>query len=169
VTVAYLGLGSNIGDRISNLRGAVRLIGEIEEVKVLKASSVYETEPVGYVDQPNFLNCAIEIDTGLSPKELLKQTSEIEIKLKRIRSIRWGPRTIDIDILVFDDIEVNEPDLEIPHPRICERAFVIEPLLELSPDIEIRGLGKLKECKENVADQKIKKLAAADIGDIISK
>jgi 2-amino-4-hydroxy-6-hydroxymethyldihydropteridine diphosphokinase len=169
VTIAYLGLGSNIGDRISNLQDTLRLIGELDEARISKVSSVYETEPVGYIDQPSFLNCVIEIDTGLSPKELLKQTNEIEIKLKRTRSIRWGPRTIDIDILVFDETEVDEPDLEIPHPRICERAFVIEPLLELSPDIEIKGLGKLEECKKNVADQKIKKLAAADIGDIISK
>lgn len=169
MAIAYLGLGSNIGDRIANLQDAVRLVGRLDKVRISKASSVYETEPVGYIDQPNFLNCVIEIDTDLSPKELLKQTNEVEIKLKRKRSIRWGPRTIDIDILLFDEINVDEPDLEIPHPRICERAFVIEPLLELSPNIEIKGFGKLEECKKNVADQKIKKLAVADIGDIISK
>ncbi|MBI4734410.1 MAG: 2-amino-4-hydroxy-6-hydroxymethyldihydropteridine diphosphokinase [Rubrobacteridae bacterium] len=166
---AFLGLGSNLGDRVGNLKSAALLLQQHSRIKITKMSSVYETEPIGNVEQPGFLNCVILTETDLAPNELLKVVNQIEMDLKRERSIRWGPRTIDIDILLFENKKINEPELIIPHPRICERAFVLVPLLELSPQIEIPGVGKAKDCVDIVQGQGIKKLAALDIGDIINE
>ena len=169
MTRAYLGLGSNLGDRMEFLKEALRSIDQQREIEVTNVSSVYETEPIGKVDQPSFLNCVAVIETGLAPRELLEVTSRIELELKREREVRWGPRTIDIDILLFDDLVVDETDLVIPHPRLCERAFAVVPLMELSSDIVIPGVGKASECLECITGQGINKLAALDIGDIINK
>jgi 2-amino-4-hydroxy-6-hydroxymethyldihydropteridine diphosphokinase len=126
-TRAYLSLGSNVGDREANLRAA------IERLPVLRTSPIYETEPVDYTDQPWFLNLVVEVETHLSPHELLKTTSRIEHELGRTRDIPKGPRTIDIDILLFGDTVMNTPDLQIPHPRMAERRFVLAPLADLAP------------------------------------
>jgi 2-amino-4-hydroxy-6-hydroxymethyldihydropteridine diphosphokinase len=129
MTTIYLGLGSNVGDREGNLRAA------IERLPVLRVSPVYETEPVDYTDQRWFLNVVVEAETELSPRELLNATSRIEQELGRVRTVAKGPRTIDIDILLFGDAVIDEPDLQIPHPRMAERRFVLAPLADLATDL----------------------------------
>jgi len=135
----YLGLGSNLGDRELNLLEAVerlRLLGD-----VVKVSRPYETDPVGYVDQPKFLNAALRLETDLDPWALLGRLKAIEADLGRVETVRFGPRTVDLDILTYDDLVISDPGLTIPHPRLAERAFVLVPLAEIAPDLVIPGLG----------------------------
>jgi len=132
---AYIGLGSNLGDKRKNLDDAVRLLTEVPGIDAVKVSSYYETEPVGYEEQGLFLNAVARVETSLSPKELLVTCHNIENRLGRVRTVRWGPRTIDLDILLFGGSIINMPELEIPHPLMHERAFVLEPLCELDPDV----------------------------------
>jgi 2-amino-4-hydroxy-6-hydroxymethyldihydropteridine diphosphokinase len=132
---AFIGLGSNVGDRLWYLQQAVRCLRERVGVQVMKASSIYETEPVGAAGQAWFLNGVVEVETTLSPAMLLEKTQAIEHELGRDTPYRWGPRTIDLDILLYDDIQVRTPSLEIPHAELCHRAFVMIPLLELAPDL----------------------------------
>jgi 2-amino-4-hydroxy-6-hydroxymethyldihydropteridine diphosphokinase len=129
----FLGLGSNLGDRAKNIRRAVELIGSIGGTRVVSVSSLYETEPVGYADQPDFINAATEIETALTPRGLLCEIKGIERSMGRKETFRFGPRLIDIDILLFGDLIVDEPDLVIPHPRMLERRFVLVPLVEIAP------------------------------------
>ena len=141
----YLGLGSNMSNPLKQLKDAIFSINNIEKTSVQKKSNVYESLPVGYLNQPNFFNQVISIETDLLPKELLQHFQEIEKKQKRIKKIFNGPRTIDIDILLFDDLCINEKGLVIPHPRMLERAFVMIPLLEIEPSIKIPKINNLKE------------------------
>ena len=134
---AYLGLGSNIGDRKQQLLKAIDLIENIKGIKVTKQSSIYETAPIGYTDQPNFLNLCLEIETELSPQQLLKHCLDIEQQLHRVREIRWGPRTLDIDILLYSDNIIETDNLSIPHPRMQERAFVLIPLNDIASDLSL--------------------------------
>jgi 2-amino-4-hydroxy-6-hydroxymethyldihydropteridine diphosphokinase len=134
---AYLGIGSNVGDRLRNLRRAVDALTEADGVVVSRVSSVYSTEPVGYTEQPEFLNAVIAVDTDLSPEDLLRLALRVEEEGGRERSVRWGPRAIDIDILIYGDLEIHRPYLEIPHPRLAERRFVLEPLAEVAPDLRL--------------------------------
>jgi 2-amino-4-hydroxy-6-hydroxymethyldihydropteridine diphosphokinase len=129
---AYLSLGSNIGDREGNLREALVRLGELGTVR--KVSSFYETEPVEFTDQPWFLNCAVELDTERSPRDLLNGMLAIEQAMGRERVQPKGPRLIDLDILLFGDVVLNEPGLTIPHPAMHKRRFVLEPLAEIAPD-----------------------------------
>jgi len=139
VTLTYVGLGANLGAREETLRRAVALLGEAKGVDVLGVSSLRETEPVGVVDQPPFLNGAVQLETTLSPRELLDLLLEIERSLGRVRSERWGPRVVDLDLLVYGGEIVDEPGLRVPHPRLHERRFALEPLAELDPGLEIPG------------------------------
>jgi len=132
---AYLSLGSNLGDRQGNMEKALGLLREKEGIQLERVSSFYETEPVGYGDQDWFLNGVAKVSTSLTPRELLTLVGEIEQALGRVRTIRWGPRTIDLDILFYGDQMIVEENLEIPHPRLGERAFVLKPLVELAPDL----------------------------------
>jgi 2-amino-4-hydroxy-6-hydroxymethyldihydropteridine diphosphokinase len=125
----YIGLGSNLGDRKANLSEAVRLLGELGSV--VRQSNIMETEPWGYTDQPMFLNMAVALETGLAPLELLKATQRIEKQMGREPSVQWGPRLIDIDMLMYGDIHLNTPELTLPHPRMAERDFVMIPLGEI--------------------------------------
>lgn len=127
----YLGLGSNIGNREKNLSEAIDKINEIDDIEVKIMSKIYETEPVGYLNQGDFLNLVILIATDKSPEELLKSLQKIEEDLKRVREIHWGPRTIDIDILLIENLNINLPELIVPHPRMFERAFVLIPLKDV--------------------------------------
>ena len=131
--IAYIALGSNLGDREKNLELAQTEIAKFGSIK--KASSAYETAPVGYKEQGNFLNMAIEISTELTPAELIIRLQEIEHKLGRTREIENGPRTIDLDILFYNDEIINQPHLKIPHPRLQTRAFVLDPLSEIAPTL----------------------------------
>ncbi|WP_100332756.1 2-amino-4-hydroxy-6-hydroxymethyldihydropteridine diphosphokinase [Bacillus xiapuensis] len=130
---AYLSLGTNLGDRLSNLHSALSAIEMEKGIKIEKVSSVYETDPVGYTNQAPFLNMTIRIQTSLSPEELLNRCLSIERKLGRIREFKWGPRIIDLDILVYNQDNIKSEKLIIPHPRMHERAFVLIPLLEIDP------------------------------------
>ncbi len=136
----YLGLGSNLGNRKSYLDSAVSALAPA--VRVLQLSPIYETEPWGYRDQDDFLNMVVEAETELGPKQLLVLLKGIEVKLGRQARFRNGPREIDIDILVYDELELDEPGLRIPHPRLQERAFILAPLADLAPDLAIPGTGK---------------------------
>lgn len=152
---AYISLGSNMGERLSNLEAAVEMVARLEKTALLAESSVYETEPWGLKEQDSFLNMCIKIETELSPKELLKKLQEIELELGRRRLVRWGPRTIDLDILMYDDVKMEDEELTLPHPRMTERAFVLMPLLDVSGDIIILGR-RLSEWLEDMSDQGIK-------------
>lgn len=157
MTDVFLGLGSNVGDRENQLKEAIRLLDEQSGIKVVKVSSFYETEPVGYVDQPDFLNLCVEIQTELSPKAVLERGLAIEQQLHRVRKERWGPRTLDIDILLYGDQIIEEEDLTIPHPRMTERAFVLIPLQEIAPNkIEPRTQTKIKDI--TVPNETVKKV-----------
>ncbi|MDK9710388.1 2-amino-4-hydroxy-6-hydroxymethyldihydropteridine diphosphokinase [Acidaminobacter sp.] len=136
---AYLGLGSNLGDKVENLREAVRLIGEGPQTQVVAKSSLYATAPVGYLDQDDFVNGVIEIETGLTPEALLALCQSVEQSLRRVRLIRWGPRTIDVDVLLYQGVVSSDPVLTLPHPRMHERAFVLVPLAELDAGLEVSG------------------------------
>ena len=131
---AYLALGSNLGDRLATLQRAVDALCAVPGIVVTRSSRVWETEPMGGPEQGAFLNAVIELETTLDPLELLAAANRVEAQLGRTREIRWGPRTIDIDILLIDGRTVDEPTLTVPHPRMHERAFVLMPLLELLPD-----------------------------------
>jgi 2-amino-4-hydroxy-6-hydroxymethyldihydropteridine diphosphokinase len=140
VTLAYVGLGSNLGDREEAIRRAARLIG------ATRLSPIVETEPWGYADQPRFLNAAAEVETALAARPLLDLLLDVERQLGRDRSgPRWGPRTIDLDLLLYGDERVSEPGLEVPHPRLHERLFVLEPLAALVPARKIPGNGTVSE------------------------
>jgi 2-amino-4-hydroxy-6-hydroxymethyldihydropteridine diphosphokinase len=134
VAIAYIGIGSNLGNRQKNCLHAVELL-EGKRIIVKKRSSMHETKPWGVKDQPRFINMAIEIETGLESKELLRILKIVEKELGRKESFRWGPRSIDLDILLFGDLVLKEDDLEIPHPLMHERDFVLKPLCEIAPDI----------------------------------
>lgn len=135
MAIVYIGIGSNLGDRKENCLRAIELLQK-REIIVTKRSSLYETEPWGVKDQPLFLNMAIEIKTGLNPAELLKILKDIEREVGREESFKWGPRIIDLDILLFDNIILKTDNLEIPHPLMHERDFVLRPLCEIAPDIK---------------------------------
>lgn len=138
-TTAHLGLGSNLGDRLGNLQEAVDLLAAQAGIDVRRSSRVYETEPVGGPPQPDYLNAVVEVDTTLAPHELLESCLDVERRVGRVRAERWGPRVIDVDVLTYDQQEIHDPDLVVPHPRMHERAFVIVPLMELDPDPVLGG------------------------------
>ncbi len=139
---AYIGLGSNLGDREAALWGALMLLGE----DVVAVSSFRETDPVGYLDQPRFLNAAAALETELDPRALLERLLEVERELGRTRDgPRFGPRTIDLDLLLYGDRVIDEPGLVVPHPRLAERRFALEPLAELDPDLVVPGLGRVTD------------------------
>jgi 2-amino-4-hydroxy-6-hydroxymethyldihydropteridine diphosphokinase len=145
VTIAYVGLGANLGPREVTLLRAVDLLGEADGVEVVAVSQLHETEPVGVVDQPPFLNGAVAIETTLGPRELLDLLLDIERSLGRVRVERWGPRTVDLDLLVYGSETVDEPGLRVPHPRLHERRFALEPLAELAPELVVPGRGPVSE------------------------
>jgi 2-amino-4-hydroxy-6-hydroxymethyldihydropteridine diphosphokinase len=150
----YLSLGGNIGDPAQAMGEALRMLDADDQTEVSAVSSLYRTPPWGNTDQPDFINAAAEIHTGRSPRELLDLCLEAERKLKRVRAERWGPRLVDLDILIFGDRTIHEPGLEIPHPRMLERAFVLAPLAEIAPDLAVDG------------EALSRRLAAADVTGI---
>ena len=133
----YLGLGSNIGERKSYLQQAVTLLTHHSDITLVQTSAIYETPPFGYTDQPAFLNVVISIESALSPSELLVECLRVESILGRVRDIRWGPRTIDIDILLYHDLKIQTESLKIPHPYLHLRPFVLVPLSDLTRESEV--------------------------------
>lgn len=142
---AYIGIGSNLGEREVTIRDALELLAADPGLEVEAVSSIRETDPVGVVDQPRFLNAAIRLATDLAPYPLLERLLAVEQQLGRVRTgERYGPRTIDLDLLLYGDEIVDEPGLSIPHPRLAERRFVLEPLVELDPGLVVPGLGPIQ-------------------------
>ena len=142
---AYVGLGANLGDREGTMRSALELLDDVDGIEVVAVSRFRETEPWGVEDQPRFLNAAARVETTLSPRELLAALLAVERALGRTRQgPRFGPRTIDLDLLLYGDEVVDEPGLTVPHPRLHERAFALEPLLELDPRLVVPGRGPLE-------------------------
>jgi 2-amino-4-hydroxy-6-hydroxymethyldihydropteridine diphosphokinase len=140
VTLAYVGLGANLGDREGTIRAAVADLPGVVAVSTLR-----ETDPVGITDQPRFLNGVAALETGLTPRELLDVLLAVERRLGRERGRRWGPRTIDLDLLLYGDEVIDETGLTIPHPRLHERRFVLEPLADLAPKLAVPGHGRVKD------------------------
>jgi 2-amino-4-hydroxy-6-hydroxymethyldihydropteridine diphosphokinase len=140
VTIAYVGLGANLGDREATIRAAVA-----ELPGVVGVSTLRETDPVGVTDQPRFLNGVAVLETELAPRELLDVLLAVERRLGRERGERWGPRTIDLDLLLYGDEVIDEAGLTIPHPRLHDRRFVLEPLADLAPKLVVPGLGRVEE------------------------
>jgi 2-amino-4-hydroxy-6-hydroxymethyldihydropteridine diphosphokinase len=151
---AYVGLGANLGDRERTLRAAVeQLAGELG-IEVISVSTLRETEPWGRADQPSYLNGAVELETALGQQALLDALLRVERSLGRVRSDeRWGPRTIDLDLLVQGDAAVDEPGLTLPHPHLHERRFVLEPLVELAPTLVIPGRGRAADLLAALPEQ----------------
>jgi 2-amino-4-hydroxy-6-hydroxymethyldihydropteridine diphosphokinase len=143
---AHVAIGSNLGRRRETIAAALDLLAADEGIEVVAVSSIRETDPIGYEDQPRFLNGVVVVETRLSPRELLERLLEIERRLGRVRAAipRFGPRTIDLDLLLYGDAVVDEPGLTVPHPRLAERRFVLEPLVELDPTLEIPGHGPVQ-------------------------
>jgi len=144
-TIAYIGLGANLGKRDATIEEALRLLGEDDRTSVLGSTVPIETEPVGYDDQPRFLNAAAKLATTRSPRELLELLLSIERALGRVRGEgpRYGPRTIDLDLLVYGNETIDDPALVVPHPRLHERRFALEPLAELDPELVVPGRGSV--------------------------
>jgi len=129
----FVGLGSNLGEREAMIRLALEALSRLPGTRLVKASSLYDTEPVGEVDQPNFLNAVAQLDTELTARQLLWNLLLIEKRLGRVRTQRWGPRTIDLDLLLYGSLVLDEPELTVPHPELTARSFVLVPLVELDP------------------------------------
>ena len=139
---AYIGFGSNLGNRRENCRNALEALAELPECSLLKTSSFYETAPMGLVEQPLFINGVALLESVDDAHWLLRQMLAIEVALGRIRTLKWGPRSIDLDLLFFDDLIIDSPGLSVPHPFLHERRFVLEPLNEIAPDFHHPTLGK---------------------------
>lgn len=144
--IAYVALGSNLGDREATIRGALEALAVEANIEVVAVSTLVDTEPVGHVDQPRFLNGAAALDTDLSPRDLLRVLLAVEQRFGRTRdgAVPHGPRTLDLDLLLYGDAEIDEPGLTVPHPRMHERRFVLGPLAELAPGLEVPGKGAVE-------------------------
>ena len=161
--IAYIGIGSNIGDKVQQCQKAISEILKIDRHKLLAKSSFFKTQPIGYTSQDWFVNGVIKIETNLEPLDLLRVLKTIELHLGRTETFRWGPRTIDLDILIFDDREMKTEDLQIPHPLLHERQFVLIPLVEIDRDLVHPVLEKtvgeiLENFKEDQGVEKLKSL-----------
>jgi 2-amino-4-hydroxy-6-hydroxymethyldihydropteridine diphosphokinase len=151
MTRAFVGLGANLGDRRATLERALDLLDEEPQVVVAAVSSFRDTDPVGLVDQPRFLNAAAAVETSLAPRQLLDALLAVEARLGRTRrGPRFGPRVIDLDLLLYGELVVDEPGLTVPHPRLHERRFALEPLAELDPDLVVPGRGAVGRLLESL-------------------
>ncbi len=162
----FLGVGSNQGDRLRNLTEARRRVRELPQTRLSRCSSVYVTAPVGGPPQQDYFNQVLEIETSLPPRELLSALQDIESRLGRVREVRWGPRTLDLDILWYDGYSTQEADLTLPHPRLEERRFVLEPLAELAPDLVLLSGRTVKEALLLVDHQQVEPLGGSEPDDV---
>jgi len=158
VTRCHVGLGGNIGGAQQTLRQAIALLADISGTQLVRASSLWRTAPQGHAAQPDFINAVAALDTGLTPRALLDALLALELRFGRERSFANAPRTLDLDLLLHGDTVIAEPGLELPHPRMHERAFVLAPLLELDPDCTIPGRGRAADCLARISGQAVEKL-----------
>jgi 2-amino-4-hydroxy-6-hydroxymethyldihydropteridine diphosphokinase len=156
---AYIALGANLEDPVVQVRAGLAALATLPDTQLLMQSSLYRTAPVGYADQPDFINAVAAVDTELSPRELLDALLAIELNHGRVRQFANAPRTLDLDVLLYDDVEVNESGLTIPHPRMHERVFVLAPLAEIAPLCEIPGHGRVSELLRSLDPQGVTRLA----------
>ncbi|MEI7027646.1 2-amino-4-hydroxy-6-hydroxymethyldihydropteridine diphosphokinase [Paenibacillus sp. y28] len=154
---AYIGLGSNQGEREQYLADAIKLLEAVPGITLRRASHFYETDPVGLTEQDLFLNMAIRVETTLSPQELLHTLLEVEHQLGRVRDVRWGPRTIDLDLLFYGNRVIEQDDLIVPHPRLRERAFVIVPLQDVVSEQDNLLAGQLEAWRRELGDQGVRR------------
>jgi len=163
MTLAYIGLGSNLGDPGRQVSGAVSALAGIPGTSVIRRSSLYRSRPYGVLEQPDFINAAVMVDTTLGPRELLRQLLRIEDEQGRDRDVpRWGPRILDLDLLVYGGEQIREADLTVPHPQISKRNFVLMPLVELSRDLEIPGMGLARDLLDRAGYSDIEPLPDDD-------
>jgi len=158
VTASFVGLGANLGEPQRRVREAFRELDAIPHTRVVRASSLYRSEPLGYAEQPSFVNAVAHIETGLPAERLLAELHEIEARHGRSRSFANAPRTLDLDLLLYGELVLDLAELKIPHPRMHERAFVLLPLVEIAPDVEVPGRGPAKTLLEKCRDQGVEKL-----------
>ena len=159
MTSAYIGLGSNLDDPPQQIEKAIEMLGDLADTQVEARSSMYRSAPFGPVEQANFVNAAVTLATSFGVHELLSQLKKIEHDIGREPTVRWGPRIIDLDLLVFGDLVVDEPGLIVPHPGIAERNFVLLPLREIAPELLIPGLGRLADIAVNESEPQISQIA----------
>ena len=158
--IAFIALGSNLGDPESRVRLGIAALAELPQAQLVAASSLYRSAPAGHADQPDFINAVAQLSTGLAPQTLLAALLAIEKRCGRERSFRNAPRTLDLDLLLYDAQNIDEPGLAVPHPRMHERAFVLAPLLEIAPGCVIPGRGPAADWLARCADQPVARLAA---------
>ena len=159
MSLAYVGIGSNLQDPLAQVKQALAELARLPRSRLLKSSSLYRSAPVGYADQPDFVNAVASLETSLKPVELLARLQTIEKSQGRKRSFKNAPRSLDLDLLLFDEMTLDLPHLKIPHPRMHERAFVLEPLLEIAPAIAIPGVGAAAARMAEIKNQKVERIA----------
>jgi 2-amino-4-hydroxy-6-hydroxymethyldihydropteridine diphosphokinase len=158
---AFIGLGGNIGDPRATMAAALAMLDGDPEISVAQVSSLYKTPPWGITDQPDFFNAAAALSTTLAPRDLLARCLDTEKSLHRVRDRRWGPRSVDLDVLAYGDLTLNEPGLELPHPRMMDRAFVLVPLMEIEPGLTISGV-RLDERLREIDREGIERIEGSD-------
>lgn len=158
MAIAYVGIGANLDDPAARVRGAFAALAAMPRTRLLKRSSLYRTEPQGYRQQPDFVNAVAELETALAPAELLAGLQALETRAGRVRSFRDAPRTIDLDLLLYDHERIDEAGLVVPHPRMHERAFVLVPLLEIAPQADLPGRGTAQQCLARIPPQAVERL-----------
>lgn len=157
---AYIGLGSNLDDPVEHVRSALNEFGEVSGIRLVKSSPLYQSSPLGPQDQPNYVNAVAMLETRLSPEDLLQSLQTIEASHGRVRTgERWGPRTLDLDVLLYDALVQDDPHLTIPHPGLHERSFVLYPLFDVAPDLLIPNHGKLEKLLEQCPAAGLERLA----------
>lgn len=158
-STVFIGLGSNLQQPVLQLQHAIRELGVIADTELVKVSSFYETAPVGIVDQPMFINAVAMLRTRQSPHDFLRQLLDIETRHARVRNEKNGPRTLDLDVLIFDELRLDDDRLITPHPRMHERAFVLVPLLEIAPEVKIPGKGAAREWLVKIGNDGVRRVA----------
>lgn len=155
---AFIGLGSNLADPVVQVSQAMEALQGLSKTRVVRCSSLYRSAPVGYLDQPDFINAVAQLETELAPRDLLDALLALEQKYGRTREFLNAPRTLDLDVLLYDDVVHHEHGLTIPHPQMHKRAFVLQPLLEIAPDCMIPGVGTAEEASRRCAEQTLERL-----------
>lgn len=162
---AFIGLGSNLSNPAAQVLQAMRAIDRLPDTRVVARSSLYRSAPVGYLDQPDFINAVVKIETALAPLALLEALLALEQENGRTREFQNAPRTLDLDVLLYDDLQLHQHGLTLPHPQVHRRAFVLQPLLEIAPDCVIPGVGAAAQALQNCGEQQLERLADGVTGE----